>query len=78
MCCLRFLREFEKWSWLGKIGKNEEKWSKKTAPESPNIHYYQVFITKKALIARNIFNPHRNHFLNVKETYVWTRKSSAT
>ena len=25
-CFLRCLREFEKWSWLGKIGKNEEKW----------------------------------------------------
>ena len=39
MCCLRFLREFEKWSWLGKIGKNEEKWGKMAAPESANIHY---------------------------------------
>ena len=36
---LRCLREFEKWSWLGKIGKNEEKWGKKTAPESPLSYY---------------------------------------
>ena len=25
LCCLRFLREFEKWSVMGKIGKNQEK-----------------------------------------------------
>ena len=36
---LRFLREFEKWSLLGKIGKNEEKLGKMTDPESANIHY---------------------------------------
>ena len=36
---LRCLRNLKKWSWLGKIGKNEEKWGKITAPESANIHY---------------------------------------
>ena len=36
---LRFLREFEKWSLLGKIGKNEEKMRKMAVPESPIIHY---------------------------------------
>ena len=36
---LRFLREFEKWSLLGKIGKNEEKMRKMSVPESPIIHY---------------------------------------
>ena len=36
---LRCLRDFEKWSWIGKMGKNEEKWGKKLAPESPIIHY---------------------------------------
>ena len=36
---LRCLRDFEKWSWIEKMRKNEEKWGKKTAPESPFIHY---------------------------------------
>ena len=36
---LRFLRNLEKWSWIEKIWKNEEKWGKIAAPESPNIHY---------------------------------------
>ena len=39
---LRFLRDLEKWSWLGKIGKNEEKWGKKLVLESPFIHYSLV------------------------------------
>ena len=43
---LRCLREFEKWSWLGKMGKNEEKWGKKTAPESPFIHYSGHLLTQ--------------------------------
>ena len=38
---LRCLREFEKWSWIEKIGKNEEKMRKKFGLESPNIHYCQ-------------------------------------
>ena len=37
---LRYLRNFEKWSWIEKIGKNEGKSGKITAPESPNIYYY--------------------------------------
>ena len=41
-CVLRCLREFEMWSWLGKIGKNEEKWGKMAVPESPIIHYYRL------------------------------------
>ena len=40
MRVLRCLRDFEKWSWLGKMGKNEEKWGKKLGLESPFIHYY--------------------------------------
>ena len=36
---LRFLRFFEKWSELGKIRKNQEKWGKKPGAESPYIHY---------------------------------------
>ena len=44
---LRCLREFEKWSWLGKIGKNEEKWGKKLVPESPiYIYYLHLFYYK--------------------------------
>ena len=39
MRVLRCLRDFEKWSWLGKMGKNEEKWGKKLGLESPFIHY---------------------------------------
>ena len=38
--CLRFLREFKKWSKVEKIGKNEEKWGKKAVQESPYIHYF--------------------------------------
>ena len=37
--CLRFLREFEKWSGVEKIGKNRGKWGKIAVPESPFIHY---------------------------------------
>ena len=40
---LRCLRDLEKWSWLGKMGENEEKWSKMAAPESPNTHYLGPF-----------------------------------
>ena len=40
---LRCLRNLEKWSWLGKIGKNWEKWSKIAAPESPYIHYSRYY-----------------------------------
>ena len=36
---LRCLREFEKWSLIEKMRKNEEKMRKKLAPESPIIHY---------------------------------------
>ena len=39
MRCLRCLRDLEKWSWIEKMGKNEEKWGKMAAPESPFIHY---------------------------------------
>ena len=42
LCCLRFLRDLKKWSWLGKIGKNGQKWGKMAAPESPFIHYYYL------------------------------------
>ena len=38
---LRCLRDLEKWSWIGKMGKNEENGVKKTAPESPIIHYWE-------------------------------------
>ena len=38
-CFLRCLREFEKWSWIEKIGKNEEKLGKKFGSESPYTHY---------------------------------------
>ena len=41
MLFLRCLRDFEKWSWIEKIGKNRQKWGKIAAPESPNIYYYQ-------------------------------------
>ena len=44
MRVLRCLREFEKWSWLGKMRKNEEKWGKKTASESPFIHYLPISV----------------------------------
>ena len=41
MCCfLRCLREFEKWSKVEKIGKNEEKLGKKLELKPANIHYY--------------------------------------
>ena len=40
---LRCLRFFEKWSVMGKIGKNREKWGKKAEPESPYIHYCCAF-----------------------------------
>ena len=33
-CCLRCLRDFEKWSWVGKIGKNWVKW----LHENPQIY----------------------------------------
>ena len=36
---LRCLRNFEKWSWLGKIRKNRGKLGKKPEPESAVIHY---------------------------------------
>ena len=36
---LRFLRDLKKWSWIEKIGKNEEKLAKMAAPESP-VSYY--------------------------------------
>ena len=36
---LRCLRNFEKWSWIEKIGKNEEKSGKIAVSESPYIHY---------------------------------------
>ena len=36
---LRCLREFEKWSWILNLRKNEEKSGKIAAPESANIHY---------------------------------------
>ena len=39
-CFLRCLREFEKWSWIEKIGKNEEKLGKKFGSESPYTHYF--------------------------------------
>ena len=42
LCCLRFLREFEKWSEVVKIGKNWEKWGKIAVPDPPYIHYYQA------------------------------------
>ena len=51
-CFLRCLRDFEKWSWLGKIGKNEEKMRKKAAPESPYIHYCHWI--NKNLLAQNL------------------------
>ena len=41
MRVLRCLRDLEKWSWIEKMGKNEEKWGKMAAPESPIIHYLQ-------------------------------------
>ena len=33
--CLRFLREFEKWSWIEKIGKNRAKMGKNGCPKPP-------------------------------------------
>ena len=39
LCCLRFLRDLKKWSWLEKIGKNGQKWGKMAVLESPYIHY---------------------------------------
>ena len=39
MRVLRCLRDLEKWSWIEKMGKNEEKWGKKSGLESPYIHY---------------------------------------
>ena len=37
MCVfLRCLRDFEKWSWIGKMG---EKWGKKLVLKSAIIHY---------------------------------------
>ena len=39
---LRCLREFEMWSLIEKMRKNEEKMRKKLAPESPIIHYSRV------------------------------------
>ena len=47
MCCLRFLREFEKWSWLGKIGKNEEKWGKNEENGCPRIPIYTLLTNFK-------------------------------
>ena len=41
---LRCLREFEKWSKVEKIGKNEEKLGKIADPKSPNIHYCLTYI----------------------------------
>ena len=40
LCFLRCLRDLKKWSWLGKIGKNGQKWAKMAAPESPIVHYF--------------------------------------
>ena len=40
LCCLRFLREFEKWSEVEKIRKNRGKLGKKLVLESPFIHYF--------------------------------------
>ena len=36
---LRCLRNFEKWSWILILRKNEEKSGKKPEPESPYIYY---------------------------------------
>ena len=50
-CVLRCLREFEKWSWLGKIGKNEEKWGKMAVPESPIIHYCLLWLYRPIIVS---------------------------
>ena len=49
MRVLRCLREFKKWSWLGKIGKNEEKMRKMAVPKSANIHYYSSIESEDVL-----------------------------
>ena len=50
MCCLRCLREFEKWSKVEKIGKNEEKWGKKAVLKSPIIHYLELTLESSIVI----------------------------
>ena len=37
----RFLKSGPVLKKLGKMRKNEQKWAKIAAPESPNIHYYR-------------------------------------
>ena len=62
---LRCLRDLEKWSWIEKIGKNEEKWGKIAAPESPNIHYSCTLYRHSVL----------NLFLN-KPIFMWLQYKS--
>ena len=48
LCCLRCLRDLKKWSWLGKIGKNEQKWGKngvKWLSENPHLYTTHVKLT---------------------------------
>ena len=54
-CFLRCLRDLEKWSWIGKMGKNEEKWGKKLAPESPFIHYSPLRPFLTIILRRRFF-----------------------
>ena len=41
---LRCLRDLEKWSWLGKIGKNEGKLAKIAVLKPASIHYSHIRI----------------------------------
>ena len=38
MRVLRCLRDLEKWSWIGKMGKNEENGVKKKLPQNPQLY----------------------------------------
>ena len=47
-CFLRCLRDFEKWSWLGKIGKNGQKIGKNSCPR-----------IRKYILLTSIFRPQK-------------------
>ena len=59
MRVLRCLRDLEKWSWIQKMGKNEEKW----LSENPQLYttaVYQKYLTRLGELI--IFEPWRENY----------------
>ena len=54
---LRFLRDLEKWSWLGKIGENEGKLGKNAELISAIIHYSSSYIKSAKSLVRAFRSP---------------------